>query len=612
MNRAIKKIPNYVLTTGLLAAALGGIASFNAPLYAQDTLLAPELMEELPPIPENTPRNAPELLDTVPEAIETAAHSAEQKKQTLQTADENPPANQEAIPATGNDLEIPEISSATALDSPVLDSPVSSSPAQPAPTLDSPALDSPGAPARITPEMMERFERLEAETRQLRAEVARLNKEKSMVQPSAARSAVSPSASAVPAPSVLSDSETPSAPQTPSVGVSDARSQKEVMTRQEVNEYIEKHIKDNAWRVGPMKITPYGRIWASMLVTSSRMQAGDILSTVLPNDSYGQTSFNVQARTSRLGLNIAGPDLCCGSIKSSGVVEVDFINQTNSENKGALQLREAYWQLSNDDFKFLFGQTKDVILPLYSNMFDYNALYALGNPGYRNPMASFTRYYYPDQNVRMEVTTALSMVCGGDFSAYDAPGAYPTIQSRIGWTIARPNVKTPIQFGFSGHVGEQRYNFPGKTSSVDSWSANFDLVYPITDRLSVRGEFFHGQSMAGFFGGAFQNIDYDPTTKTGTRKSIHTTGGWGEIVWKITDKLQYAVGLGIDDPHNSDMEAAPIEKNGMYYTNFVYDFTNYFRSGIMYAYVMTDYRDGNPGGEKGRAHAFEWMWQINF
>jgi len=27
---------------------------------------------------------------------------------------------------------------------------------------------------------------------------------------------------------------------------------------------------------------------------------------------------------------------------------------------------------------------------------------------------------------------------------------------------------------------------------------------------------------------------------------------------------------------------------------------------------MTDYRDGNPGGEKGRAHAFEWMWQINF
>ena len=36
----------------------------------------------------------------------------------------------------------------------------------------------PDPPAEITPEMMERFERLEAETQQLRDEVARLNAEK--------------------------------------------------------------------------------------------------------------------------------------------------------------------------------------------------------------------------------------------------------------------------------------------------------------------------------------------------------------------------------------------------------------------------------------------------
>lgn len=500
-------------------------------------------------------------------------------------------------------------------------------------TAGSSAGESVGASAQITPEMMARFERLEAETRRLREEVARLNEEKAQRNSTLnVSSGSAPASATVAAPTSAPASVLASGPvtapvtgaisspvassalalSTDSEGGSQAQGQEEVMTRREVDEYLEKQIKDNAWRVGPMKVTPYGKLWASMLVTTSRMASGDILSTVLPNDSYGQTSFNVQARTSRLGLNIEGPNLCCDSIKSSGIVEVDFINQTSSENKGALQLREAYWQLYNENFKLLFGQTKDVISPLYSNMFDYNALYAMGNPGYRNPMASFTRYYYPDKNVRMELTTALSMVCGGDFSAYDAPGTYPTVQSRIGWSIARPHLKTPIQFGFSGHVGEQRYNFPETPSSVSTWSANFDLVYPITDRLSIRGEFFHGQSMAGFFGGAYQNIDYDPTTRTGTRKGIHATGGWGEVVWRITDKLQYAIGLGIDDPHNTDMEVAAIERNGMYYTNFAYDFTKYFRSGIMYAYVMTDYRDGNPGGDKGRAHAFEWMWQISF
>ncbi len=563
MNRAVKKSMNNIGTIGFWAIVFVGAVSWSAELCAQEQpLLAPILMEDA--------SSAPSIDADTPVDVKTA----------VETNEEETVVSPASI-TDGGSVETGAVS-------------VSENAFQ--------SEDS----ARITPEMAARFERLEAETRRLREEVARLNEKKSRT---ADVSRVSePASEPVSAPA----SEPASASQTNTAEWSETQSQEEVASRREVDEYIERHIKDNAWRVGPMKITPYGKIWASMLVTTSRMASGDFIGNVLPNDSYGQTSFNVQARTSRLGLNVEGPDLCNGSIKSSGIVEVDFVNQTSSENKGALQLREAYWQLYNENFKLLLGQTKDVILPLYSNMFDYNALYAMGNPGYRNPMASFTRYYYPDKNVRMELTTALSMVCGGDFSAYDAPGTYPTVQSRVGWSIARPNLKTPIQFGFSGHIGEQRYNFPENVSSVSSWSANFDLVYPITDRLSVRGEFFHGQSMAGFFGGAYQNIDYDPVSRTGTRKGIHTTGGWGEIVWRITDKLQYAVGLGIDDPHNTDMEVASVERNGMYYTNFAYDFTRYFRSGVMYAYVMTDYRDGNPGGDKGRAHTFEWMWQISF
>ena len=434
----------------------------------------------------------------------------------------------------------------------------------------------------ITPEMLQRFERLEAETQQLREEVARLNADKIRV----------------------TSAEPPA----------EAASPQETMTREEIDEYIERHIKDNAWKVGKMKLTPYVIVWASVLCTDRKTANSDWIGRPLPGDQYDRTVTSIQARTSRLGMKIAAPDVCFMGcmMKSHGLVEIDFANSCNSENKGTIQLREAYWALENDDYKILFGQTKDIISPLIPRFRDYNALFGNGHLGYRNPMLSFTRYYHLSENVRMDWATALVQVCGMDQTAYDQIGSYPTLQSRIGWTIARDCCKYPIKFGIGAHIGEVRYDFPSESDRITSWSVNADLELPVTDRFGFRAEFFHGQGLAGHAGGCYQSIDYDVSKGIGTRNSIHTTGGWAEFWWDWTDQLHWAAGYSIDDPHDEDIEGAKVLNNRVIYVNVMYDFTKFLSSGLLYTHHMVDYRPGVYSEDFACANGIEWFWKLTF
>lgn len=461
--------------------------------------------------------------------------------------------------------------------------------------------------AQVSPEMMERFERLEAETKQLREEVARLNAQKKSVVKSSGE--VSEEIPVLPQGEMV----VPESMVGANIDSEFNGSEQERMTRAEVDAYIERYIHDSAWKVGKMKVTPYGMIWASLLYTDRKTDMADWIGNPLPGAANDRAVTSISARATRLGLKIDAPDVnILGGMRSYGLVEIDFENNYNAENKGTIQLREAYWALENDCYKILFGQTKDIISPLYAHFYDYNALYGLGNLGYRNPMLSFTRYFHLSQNVRMDWTTGLVQICGMDYTGFDQMGSYPSIQSRIGWTIARDCCRYPVKFGIGAHIGEQRYDFPAESDRIQSWSVNLDLELPVTDRFGVRGEFFHGQGLAGNVGGCMQSIDYNPVTGLGTRNSIHSTGGWAEIWWDWTDQLHWAVGYSVDDPNNGDIEECRILNNRIIFINVKYDFTKFLSSGLQYTYHTTDYRPGVYSEDSAHANGLEWMWRLTF
>ena len=384
----------------------------------------------------------------------------------------------------------------------------------------------------------------------------------------------------------------------------------------EVSDLIDKKVKGFAWKKGGFTITPYGRLWASLIASTDGFTPNDIVMRILPNDN--ESACGVTFRQTRFGANITGPDLPfapCGSpLKMSGRLEFDFMNINSSlENKSGFQLRHAYWKIENDYGRFLFGQTNDVVAPLFSNIMNYMNMGFAGNIGYRNPQIQLAHYFYPVTGVKMEATVALVQQCGADLSSNDRLGRWPTLQACLGWHIQRgcPDLE-PIQFGISGHIGEHKYVFTNDQFHIHTWSANAYLRVPLTPCMGFQGEFFTGQGLAGLCGGIGQSLDYNATTRTGSGRSIHSTGGWAEIWFDLTSDVRMTIGSGIDDPLDDDMEAANILLNSVIFANIRYSFTKNLRTGLEYSYWRTDYAMADNTVSHARAAVLEWMWQFDF
>ncbi len=447
--------------------------------------------------------------------------------------------------------------------------------------------ENPPGGVTLSPEMLARLEQLEAESAALRGELTALKKQNKTQNASAKNITATP------------------LPKT-------APPEQQYITHEELAAEIQKEVERNAWRSGEFRITPYGRVWASLIGATSQHAPEDTVMWIQPEDTHGQDTCILTARRSRVGLWMDGPDLCFWGmpVHTGGKVEIDFMGGINpTHNKPGILLREVYWKMENDDFKFLVGQTEDVISPLVPHALNYSLQWNAGNIGYRHPQVRLERYHYLSRNMKMEVQMSISQFSGSDFPNIDYVASFPTVQARVGWEIQRCWNPLPVRFGISGHYGQQGYATIIGDREIDSWSVNVDLSLPITERVGIQGEFFHGQGLASVAGGIEQSLDYRAVAASmGTLKSIHSTGGWGEIWWDITDCLHSAVGYGIDDPLDSDMTVSRRLSNSVLYVNLVYDLTKYLRTGIEYSYWTTKYRDNGTA----TASVIEWTWQFNF
>ena len=388
----------------------------------------------------------------------------------------------------------------------------------------------------------------------------------------------------------------------------------ETTVPQEVSDFVDQKVKGFAWKKGGFTITPYGRLWASVIASTAGFTPNDIVMRILPDDD--NTTCSVTFRQTRFGVNIAAPDLPfapCGSpLKMSGRFEFDFMNiNSTMENKSGFQIRHAYWKIENDYGRFLFGQTNDVVAPLFSNIMNYMNMGFAGNIGYRNPQIQLAHYFHPTNCVKIEAIIALAQHCGADFPSNDRLSSWPTIQACLGWHIQRGCNLEPIQFGISGHIGEQRYAF-AEEITIRSWSANAYLSVPVTQYMGFQGEFFTGQGLSALCGGVGQSLDYKVATGTGSKRSIHSTGGWAEIWFDLTPNARMTIGSGIDDPLDDDMEAANILLNSVIFANIRYSFTENLRTGLEYSYWRTDYAMADNTVSHSRASVLEWMWQFDF
>ncbi|MGI6420562.1 MAG: hypothetical protein ACOX1P_33435 [Thermoguttaceae bacterium] len=373
-------------------------------------------------------------------------------------------------------------------------------------------------------------------------------------------------------------------------------------------EYVTREeVKDLAWKKGDFKIVPYGILWGTAGYETSRTYLGDYTLWAISPEDEGEDAFHVGARSTRLGIDVSGPELpwFCGA-KSGGKVELDFQGSFAIENKPTVLLRHAYWEVQNDDYRLLVGQTWDVISPLVPGTIMYSVYWCAGNIGYRRPQVRYERYFDVSDAWQIQWQSSLNTDASSDLTtgvlADGDHAGWPIIEMRVGSTVGRTR---PVSFGLSGHVGESIYDLPfADDVARPTWSVCADVKVPITERLGFQGEFFTGTDLKTFLGGINQGVDIG-----GTHDAIRSTGGWFEFWYDWTPRWHSHVGYSIDDPVDGDI-SLPIGRtsNQVYWGNITCDVTKKFQLGFEVSQWRTLFVDR----EAADATRFEFAGKYGF
>jgi hypothetical protein len=426
------------------------------------------------------------------------------------------------------------------------------------------------APANGGDDIAARMAQLEAETRALRAEVQWL-REHPVQQPEIPATPIGMNAPApVPAPAPV----------------------------YATMEQVKAEAKKCAWKKGDFTITPYGWLWGNAVDSSERTNPGSYTLWVLSANTIPESEFIVDARNTRLGFDVGGPQIpLFDGAKSGGKVEVDFQQNlvgTSTENRATVLLRHAYVEVKDDDFRLLAGQTWDVISPLYPGMLMYSVGWDGGNIGYRRAQFRWERYLkFSDVSL---VTTQLSInqnvFSDATTTVRGEASNWPIVEGRVAWTVGqRGPGSLPVTVGVSGHIGEEEFDLVGAPDNRRrTWSANMDLRVPLTEHFGVQCEAYVGDNLDSFLGGIGQGTD--PTTFN----TIRDTGGWVEVWYDWTCRLHSHVGYSVDDPNNNDLHTVGERSyNQFYFGNLIFDVTKNFIMGLEVSSWKTLYFGQLPG-----------------
>jgi hypothetical protein len=329
-----------------------------------------------------------------------------------------------------------------------------------------------------------------------------------------------------------------------------------------------------------------------------------------PGDPNG--NFGASLRQSELGLEVFGPRLA--GAKTSGNLQFDFSGgfptTFNGVNYGLVRLRIANLRMDWDHTSIVAGQDNAFISPLAPTSFASLAVPALGYAGNLwgwIPQLRVEHRY--DISDRQQVTLQggifdnlvgeppddafLRLPSAGERSSQPAFGA------RVAWTA--DILGRPMTLGTAGYYSRQDWGFD---HHVDGWGGMADWDIPVASRVSLSGEFYRGRAIGGLGGGFGRSVFFStqsvgPTTQI---RALNSIGGWSQLKFKASSKLEFNGAFGLDNPFAQDLRAFPsphsyfvasLAQNRSALVNFIYrPRSNLVFSGE-YRHLRTFFVDSN-------------------
>jgi hypothetical protein len=323
-------------------------------------------------------------------------------------------------------------------------------------------------------------------------------------------------------------------------------------------------------------------------------------------------SFGASLRQSQIGLQAFGPTI--GGARTSADIQFDFSggfpDAPNGVTFGVVRLRTATVRFDWSNTSVVAGQDNLFFSPLSPTSIATLAVPALA---YAGNLWSWTPQVRVEHKINLSESSSLLLQGGildsltGDVppSEYDRYPSWgersgqPAYATRIAWS--RKTEGQDLSVGFGGYYGRQAWGY-GRT--VDSWAGTVDVTVPLGKKFEFTSQFYRGRAVGGIGGGIGQTGLWnqsliDPATEI---YGLDSMGGWTQLKFKATPKLQFNGAFGQDNPFASEMRqfggsqgyyAVPLSKNQSAFGNFIYQPRSDILFSVEYRRLKTFALDSN-------------------
>ena len=375
---------------------------------------------------------------------------------------------------------------------------------------------------------------------------------------------------------------------------------------------IKEHAQTKVESGSRMKLRLYGEILINTYFNSNDSADNDVPTIAFPDlitNGRKRNNLGATLRQSKIGLALSGPRI--GNAKLSGDIEFDLWGGSSSRYDGdilgSLRIRTASARLDWDRTTLEIGQLEPMISPLNPTSLAANWILPMALTGnlwqWRPQMTVEHRAPFNESSsliLQGGFLPNFSDIIGvpqGTFGGTTSEGD-PGYEGRIAFRRTLEDDRR-FEIGFGGY-GERKV-FPFNRR-VNSYALTGDWQIPLGSRLNLTGEAYYGQSIklgerAGISIDRLYAATGNVLNPATVIRGIHTAGGWAQLSFQATKKLEFNFAAGKDDPNNKDIlrgvaNAFTRFKNQAASANFIYFLAPNLEMSLEYRRTLTDYLPG--------------------
>jgi len=404
---------------------------------------------------------------------------------------------------------------------------------------------------------------MRAEAAQYRQETAELRRELQDLRGQPGEAAVQ--AKSYPTPSGPGLAGTEGAPQAASGTPLEQRVATLEETTQLLNSKLEDQYQTKVESASKYRVRLSGIALMNLFSNRGTTDNQDIPSLVLgPNQGNG--NFGATLRQSEIGVEVFGPTLA--GARTSAEVQADFAggfpNTWNGVNSGIFRLQIASMRLDWASTSVVVGQDNLFVSPLSPTSFASLAVPAFnyaGNLWAWTPQVRAEHRFNVSDGQNIAVQAGILDNLTGEFPPnpyFRSPGpgessGQPSYGVRTAWT--KPLLGRSLTVGTAGYYGRQDWTFH---HHADGWAGMADWEIPLAPRLDLSGEFYRGRAVGGIGGGISRSVLFlgEPDEATTPIQALDSRGGWSQLKFRATSKLEFNAAFGIDSPTAAEVRAS--------------------------------------------------------